>query len=84
MSDMAKEDIDVVRTVMSLVDKASHDQDPDMEDARRCVSQLLNEVRFYMIRKDSFFRMSYSCFIINLFGPVVLNFTATFDQMIYT
>ena len=43
-ADMTKEDIDVVRTVMSVVDKASHDQDPDVEDVRRCVSQLLQKV----------------------------------------
>ena len=42
---MTSEDIDVVRTVMSLVDKATHDQDPEVEDVRRCVSQLLEKVK---------------------------------------
>ena len=41
---MTTEDIDVVRTVMSLVDKSSRNQDADIEDARRCMAQLLDEV----------------------------------------
>lgn len=44
-ADMTTEDIDVVRTVMSLVDKTSHNQDPDVEDVRRCVSDLIQEVK---------------------------------------
>ena len=48
---MTKEDIDVVRTVMSLVDKTSHNQDPDVEDARRCVSELIQEVSLIITDK---------------------------------
>lgn len=42
--DMKPEDIDVVRTMMAVVDKACLQQDPDTEIARKCIGDMLDKV----------------------------------------
>ena len=59
---MSSQDIDVVRTMMSLVDKSCLQQDPDTEIARKCISDIIDNVSNTSCK----FSLNYVCLIDNI------------------